>query len=241
MNAIEIKNLSKKFHKEQIRGSFIKKITSGTAKSDKYFYALKNINFELEKGKMLGIIGPNGSGKTTLLKTISGIYAPTEGELKVNGSINFFLMLGIGFQSELTARENISLYGALLGLSNKFVAGKINEIIAFAGVEQFIDTKLKHYSAGMQNRLAFSTAIQAGSDILLLDEIFAVGDLEFQNKCTVVLRRFKQEGRTIVLISHSLETIEEFCDYSLYLDKGEQIDFGETKSVIQKYKDAVKK
>ncbi len=204
--------------------------------AEKTLWCLKNINLSVRKGEMFGIIGPNGSGKTTLLKMIAGILKPTEGEVKINGRINFFLQLGVGFQPELSARENVYLYGAFLGLTRSEMNKKFQTIIDFAELNEFVDTKLKSYSSGMWLRLAFATAIQAESDILLLDEILAVGDLAFQKKCLGTINKFKEEGRTIIFVSHSLEIIEEFCKYSLFLDKGQQIALGDTKTVIAKYK-----
>lgn len=238
MNVIEVKNLSKKFKYGVLRTSVIRNLFR--ERTDNSFYALNGLNFTVNAGEMLGVIGTNGSGKTTLLKILAGIIAPTGGEAVINGNINFFLRLGIGFQIDLTARENIYLYGALLGLSRRQVNSHFNEIIRFAELEGFVDTRLKYYSSGMQNRLAFSTAMHAGSDILLLDEVFAVGDLAFQAKCLDVLRKLKKEGKTIILVSHTMEALEEFCDKALYLNKGVQVGWGGTEEVIASYKKDLK-
>lgn len=242
MEIIEIKNLSKKFMiGSGTRTSLFKNVLTALRGevAEKTFWCLKNINFSVKKGEMFGIVGPNGSGKTTLLKIMTGILKPTEGEIKINGRINFFLQLGIGFQPELSARENVYLYGAFLGLTRSEMNKKFKTIIDFAELNEFVDTKLRSYSAGMCSRLAFATAIQAESDILLLDEILAVGDLAFQKKCFEMIHKFKREGRTIIFVSHSLDMVEEFCESSLFLDKGEPVALGNTKTVVSKYKSMI--
>jgi ABC-type polysaccharide/polyol phosphate transport system ATPase subunit len=182
--------------------------------------ALKGLDLEVRRGEFFGIIGRNGSGKSTLLKIIAGIYQPTQGKVKIEGRLSPFIELGVGFNPELTARDNVYLNGAILGLDRKEVGAQFDEIIGFAELEDFVDQKLKNFSSGMLVRLAFSVAIRAHAEILLIDEVLAVGDFEFQQKCFAVFRRMKAEGKTIVFVSHDLASINEFCDRVLILDRG---------------------
>ena len=199
------------------------------------FVALKNINFVVKKGDAVGIIGENGSGKSTLLKIIANILRPSSGSVKINGKITSFLELGVGFQQDLTAKENIYLYGAIMGLSDKEIDYKIDEIFNFSELKRFEDTKLKNFSSGMQIRLAFATAIQTNPEILLLDEVLAVGDMGFQQKCLDIFKRYIKEKKTILFVSHSMDIIGQFCNKALLLRHGDQIAFGNTKEIIDKY------
>lgn len=186
-------------------------------------HALKNISFEVNKGDFFGIVGRNGSGKSTLLKVLAQIYTPTEGSVSINGSLTPFIELGVGFNPELTGRENIYMNGAMLGFSKKEVDEMYNEIVEFAELEKFMDQKLKNYSSGMQVRLAFSIAIRAKTDILLIDEVLAVGDSNFQRKCYRTFNTLKEEGKTIVFVSHNMADIERYCDRVVVLDGGNQL------------------
>jgi len=197
--------------------------------------ALQDVSFEVRKGEFFGIIGRNGSGKSTLLKLLAGIYPPDRGRITVNGKISPFLELGVGFNPELTARENVYLNGVILGLTRKQIEQRFDEIIAFAELERFVDAKLKNFSSGMYVRLAFSVAIQVDADILLMDEVLAVGDVGFQAKCFEVFRRLKQDGKTIIFVSHGLPTVEEFCDRVLLLDKGQKVVLGNAAEAVGKY------
>jgi lipopolysaccharide transport system ATP-binding protein len=199
------------------------------------FVALKKINFTVKKGEAIGIIGDNGSGKSTLLKIIANILRPSSGSVRVNGKITPFLELGVGFQPDLTAKENIYIYGAIMGLSDKEISAKLNEILEFSGLKQFQDAKLKNLSSGMQVRLAFATAIQTNPEILLMDEVLAVGDMEFQQKCLDVFQRYLKEKKTIVFVSHDLNSVRRFCSKALLLRRGEQVAFGDTNEIIDKY------
>ncbi len=236
---IEVKNVSKKFvipHEKEssLKGtvlSFLKK------KSYETFYALKGVSFTVNSGEFVGIIGRNGSGKSTLLKILAGVYVPDSGHVKVNGTISPFLELGVGFNGELSGRDNIYLYGSVLGLSKKEIDSKFDSIVKFAELEKFIDTKVKHYSSGMYVRLAFSIAIQSDAPILLVDEVLAVGDANFQQKCFSVFDKFKKEGRTIVFVSHDLGAVEKWCDKCILLENGKESFIGETKKAIEKYKE----
>lgn len=185
--------------------------------------ALQGINFEVKKGEFFGIIGRNGSGKSTLLKIIAGIYYPTEGSIHVNGKLTPFIELGVGFNQELSGRENVFLNGALLGFNHKEMNEMYKDIVEFAELERFMDQKLKNYSSGMQVRLAFSIAIRARSDILLIDEVLAVGDMSFQKKCLKYFETLKQNKKTVILVTHDMASVERFCSRVLVLDKSKQI------------------
>ncbi len=199
------------------------------------FYALKNITLSIQKGEIIGLIGKNGSGKTTLLKILGGVLSPTEGVFAINGKVAPFLSLGVGFHHELTARENLYLYGAILGMSRNEINEKLPDIFDFAGVERFKDVKLKNFSTGMIGRLAFSLMIQTDPDVLLLDEIFAVGDKDFIPQSIGILERYKKEGKTIVLASHDLEFISKYCDRVIFLENGNLGMFGSAGEVIKMY------
>jgi len=234
---VALSNLSKQFKiPYEKKTTIFEKITGMFNKNHhEIFYALKDINLELKKGEFLGIIGQNGSGKSTLLRTIAHIIEPTQGTVFTKGKIVSFIDLGVGFQGELTAKENIYLYGAVIGLSRKEIIKKYDSIINFAGTKKFMDAKLKTFSSGMVVRLAFSTAIQTNPDILILDEIFAVGDKDFQNKCHKVLHRLKKKGTTIIFASHDLELISKVCTKSIYLSHGKILLQGNTDKIITQY------
>lgn len=199
------------------------------------FVALKNINFKVKKGEAVGIIGENGGGKSTLLKIIANILRPSKGLVKINGKITPFLELGVGFQPDLTTKENIYIYGAIMGLSDKEIDAKLEEIFEYSGLKQFQDAKLKNLSSGMQVRLAFATAIQTNPEILLMDEVLAVGDMEFQQRCLDVFQRYLKEKKTIVFVSHDLNSVRRFCTKALLLRRGEQVAFGDTNEIIDRY------
>ncbi|MFH0936998.1 MAG: ABC transporter ATP-binding protein [Candidatus Daviesbacteria bacterium] len=186
------------------------------------FWALKNVSFKVKKGETLGIIGANGSGKSTILKLMAGVVIPTEGQIRVEGRVGPLIELGAGFHPELTGRENIYLNGTILGLSIKEIDGKFDEIVSFSELGDFIDTPVKHYSSGMYMRLGFSIAVSINPDILLIDEILAVGDIAFQKKCLDKMIEFHQKGITIVLISHSLELVKSFCQRAILIKDGKK-------------------
>jgi ABC-2 type transport system ATP-binding protein len=198
-------------------------------------HALKDISFNINKGDFFGIVGRNGSGKSTLLKIIAEIYTPTKGNVTVNGSLTPFIELGVGFNPELTGRENVYLNGAMLGFSKKEVRKMYAEIVEFAELEKFMDQKLKNYSSGMQIRLAFSVAIRAKSDILLLDEVLAVGDEAFQNKCLSIFEDYKASKKTVVLVTHSMAIVEKYCNRAVMLDHGELEIEGSPSKVARMY------
>ena len=236
--AISVKNLSKSFripHKkiDSIRTAFINTFTQNTYEE---FRALDNISFEVKKGEFLGIIGRNGSGKSTLLKILAGVYTADSGEVYINGRISPFLELGIGFNPELTGRDNIYLNATVLGLSNDDIDDKFDSIVGFAEIERFVDQQVKNYSSGMKSRLAFSVAIHSNRDILLMDEVLAVGDISFKDKCFEVFRYFKKNKRTIILVTHGMSTVNEFCDRALILDQSRIVNQGEPDKMVEQYK-----
>jgi ABC-type polysaccharide/polyol phosphate transport system ATPase subunit len=197
--------------------------------------ALDNVSFEVKKGEFFGIIGANGSGKSTMLKILAGIYKPSSGYSEIKGKSSPFIELGVGFNPELTARENIFLNAAILGLSKKETEERFEDIIKFSELEQFLDQKLKNFSSGMQVRLAFSIAIQANADVLLIDEVLAVGDASFQQKCFDVFRDLKNKGVTIVFVSHALNIVGDFSDRVALLNKGKLFSIGKPQNVINDY------
>jgi len=235
--AIEVRHLHKVFRIPHEKRNTIFQALSGVLRPTNYetFAALQDINFSVEEGEMFGIIGENGSGKSTLLKLMTRILIPTGGSVITRNKVTPFLELGVGFNDDFTAAENIRIYGIIMGLTPREMDEKTDEILEFAGLERFRDTKLSNYSSGMQVRLAFSTAIRTNPKILLLDEVLAVGDMEFQKKCLDVLERFRKEGVTIVFVSHDLEAIKKHCGRAMLLQHGEQVMVGETKEVVARY------
>ncbi len=200
------------------------------------FWALKDVNFEINKGDKVGIIGRNGAGKSTLLKVLSRITEPTTGKIHINGRIASLLEVGTGFHPELTGRENIFLNGAILGMSRAEIKAKFDEIVAFAEVEKFLDTPVKRYSSGMYVRLAFSVAAHLEPEILVVDEVLAVGDAEFQKKCLGKMGEVSEEGRTVIFVSHNMNAIEQLCDTALLMEHGELKAFGyNVASLIRQY------
>jgi ABC-type polysaccharide/polyol phosphate transport system ATPase subunit len=199
------------------------------------FEALKHVSFQVAEGEMVGIIGRNGSGKSTILKIVAGVYIPTSGAVAVNGSIAPLIELGAGFHHELTGRENILLNGLLLGLSKREVLSREPQIIEFAELGDFIDVPVKQYSSGMYMRLAFAIATEVNPDILLIDEILAVGDGEFRRKCFERIEHFRNLGKTILFVSHDLTSIRQFCDRALLLHGGELMEDGSPEFVISRY------
>lgn len=210
------------------------------AQQKKEIWALKNVSLEVKKGEALGIIGPNGAGKSTLLKILSRITAPTEGRAEISGRIGSLLEVGTGFHPELTGRENIYLNGSILGMRKNEIAKKFDQIVEFAGISQFIDTPVKHFSSGMYVRLAFSVAAHLETEILLVDEVLAVGDAAFQLKCLTKMSEIAQSERTILFISHNMEAIRKLCDRSLLLDQGKVVKLGITQDVINSYLSSIR-
>lgn len=235
--AIRVDNVSKDFRlpvekSSSLKSHVVRLFRSGGYKKQK---ALQDISVEIKKGEFFGIVGRNGSGKSTLLKIIAGIYQPTRGKVSVAGKLVPFIELGVGFNPELTGRENIFLNGALLGFSRKEVDDMYDEIVEFAELEKFMDQKLKNYSSGMQVRLAFSMAVRAKADILLIDEVLAVGDADFQRKCFEYFKGLKQQHTTVVFVSHNMDAVREFCDRAILIEDNELKDIGKPEVIASKY------
>jgi ABC-type polysaccharide/polyol phosphate transport system ATPase subunit len=234
-NAIELKGVWKKFKRG--RKLLLKEALLDVFKpaSTEDFWALKDINLKIKKGETVGIIGPNGSGKSTILKLIAGVMYPTKGSVKTKGNIAPLIELGAGFHPELSGRENIYLNGTILGLSKGEIEKQFDEIVEFSELHDFIDTPIKHYSSGMQMRLGFSVAVHTNPEILLVDEILAVGDVDFQKKSFNKMKNFKKENVTIIYVSHNLESISTFCEKAVYLKSSEIVTLGEAQEVVNVY------
>lgn len=248
---IEVKNLSKKYRISSQRGGaryrtirddladFFRKSLfwrAGVRKNEEDILALDGVNFSVEAGEILGVIGHNGAGKTTLLKVLTRITPPTAGEAVIRGRIGSLLEVGTGFHPELTGRENIYLNGAILGMTKREIDAKFDEIVGFSGVEKFLDTPIKRYSTGMSVRLAFSVAAHLDTDILLVDEVLAVGDAVFQKKSLDKMQEVtKEAGRTVILVSHNMAAVQELCKKCILLENGKVKMIGETKEVVEEY------
>lgn len=237
--AIKVQNVSKTFklpHEKQssIKGLFIN-LFNGKRTYEKQ-KVLNDVSFEVKKGEFFGIVGRNGSGKSTLLKLMAGIYSPDKGAIKVSGSLTPFIELGVGFNPELTGRENVFLNGALLGFNRSEMEAMYQDIVEFAELERFMDQKLKNYSSGMQVRLAFSIAIRAKSEILLLDEVLAVGDEAFQKKCFSYFEQLKQDKKTVILVTHDMSSVQQYCNRALLVHDGNIKLIGNPSRVAMAYK-----
>lgn len=237
-DAIIVKNVSKFFRIPREKKRTIYENLTGLLKGKhgyEEFWALRDIDFTIKKGETFGVIGANGSGKSTLLKILAWVLYPEIGSVTINGRMAPFLELGVGFHPELTARENVYLYGSILGITRKEMNKKYSEILDFAELKRFENVKLRSFSSGMYVRLAFSTAIQADPDIFLLDEVLAVGDEHFQKKCINKIEEFKQSGKTIVFVSHDLDSVKTLCKRTMLLMGGKAAAIGDTGEVVDKY------
>ena len=238
--AIQVKNVSKKF-KVPVKGNkntLQERFLNPFQKTEhREFNALKNLSFEVKKGEFFSVIGPNGSGKSTLLKIVSGIYVADEGEVEVNGDLVPFLELGVGFNPDLSARENVYLNGTILGLTKKELDEYIDGIFDFAELRDFADMSIKNFSSGMAVRLAFSIAIRVKSDILVLDEVLAVGDADFQKKCFAYFDKIRG-NKSILYVSHALDSVEKYSDRVLWLKEDKSYEIGEPEKVVSAYKNA---
>lgn len=234
---IQLKNVSKKFLIPHEKRNTLKDFFLNIFRPLRYetFYALKDISLDIPPGEWVGIVGPNGSGKSTLLRLTAQIFLPDSGQVLSCGQTVPLLELGIGFHGELTAQQNIILNGTLLGISPEKLRRKQQEILKFADVEKFRDTKLKNFSSGMVSRLAFAIALQCEGDIFLLDEVFSVGDLDFQKKCVKAFSLLRQKQKTVILVSHNLSHIKQWCDRVIWLENGKIVDTGKPEKILHKY------
>lgn len=238
---ITVKNVSVTYriYKQKfssLKESFIKMVKKASIQKYENFYALKNINFTVKKGAVIGIIGSNGSGKSTLLKVLTGVLSPSTGSVNIKGNISSLTELGVGFDPELTAEENIYLYGSLYKRSRKEIHERMDYIIDFAELNEFRNTPIKYFSSGMVARLGFSVAVDTNPDVLIVDEVLAVGDERFQKKCNKVFEDFFKSGKTIVIVSHDLHMLEEVCSELFLLSKGEILFHGNAKEALEIYR-----
>src|SRR5438105_10001726 len=242
MNAIDVAHVSKIYRRYAQRKQFatlksalLSRSLISDLKPDQTFSALKDVSFTVAAGRTFGIIGSNGSGKSTMLKLVAGITKPTSGSVKVHGRVSALIELGAGFHPEISGRENVFINGIMLGLSKREVARRFDEIVEFAELQDFIDAPVKTYSSGMYMRLGFAVAIHVNPDVLLVDEVLAVGDEGFTHKCLDKFGEFKRRGKTILLVTHSLNLVERFCDEALWLDNGKVRGSGDSKRVVDAY------
>ena len=235
---IDVNNVSMRFNlateKTESLKEYVVKLLTGRLMFDE-FYALKNVSFHVDRGESVGILGANGSGKSTLLKVISGIYPPSSGTVSVNGTIAPLIELGAGFDPDLTARENVYLNGAVMGFQKEFVEDRYDEIVAFSELANFMDVPIKNFSSGMTARLGFSIATLVHPDILIVDEVLGVGDAAFQKKCESKMDELRQNGTTMLFVSHSVEQVEKVCTKAIWLKRGELVMSGTSKKVCAAY------
>lgn len=238
--AVKVDHVSMKFNLSQEKLDSLKeyflKFVHGEVKYNE-FWALKDVSFTLEKGDRLGVLGLNGAGKSTLLKTIAGVYKPTEGKVTKHGVVAPLLELGAGFDMQYTARENIYLYGAVLGYKKDFIDSKYDEIVEFSELKEFIDVPLKNYSSGMRSRLGFSICTAVEPDILILDEVLSVGDAKFRKKSEKRVRDMFDKGVTVIFVSHSIDQVRNICNKAMILEKGVMTEFGRTEKVCKIYEE----
>ena len=235
---IDVKDVSKSFKIHHERHQSLKeRLLHPRSGSTEDFQALRDVSFTVGQGETVGIVGHNGSGKSTLLKCICGVLKPTSGEIRLRGSLAALLELGAGFQTELSGRENVYLYGSMLGFSRRMVDGIFDAVVDFSEIEQFIDTQVKFYSSGMYVRLAFAVAVNVDPDILVVDEVLAVGDERFQAKCVDRIQRFKEEGRTILFVTHNADQVRALCDRAVVLDSGDMVADGPTQDSLRIFRE----
>ena len=237
---IILKNVSMKFNlgvekDNSLKMIFINLFTPRKKKKKDYFWALKDIDFRINKGDVVGIIGANGAGKSTLLKVVSGVYKPTTGTVEVNGKISPMIELGAGFDPELTARENIYLNGAILGYSKEFLEQKFDDIVEFSELKDFLDVPIKNFSSGMVAKLAFSISTIVDPEVLIVDEILSVGDIKFQEKSKNKMMSMIEGGTTVLYVSHSIDSIKELCSKVIWLDHGKIVKMGDSKEICDEY------
>lgn len=236
LGQVSIDGVGKKFRLYKERNQSLKSaVIRGRVSVHDDFWAVRDVTFDVPAGSTFGLIGSNGSGKSTLLKCLARILTPDEGKITPEGKVAALLEVGSGFHQELTGRENIFLNGSILGMSQKQIKAKLDEIIDFSGVEQFIDQPVKNYSSGMYVRLGFAVAINVDPDILVVDEVLAVGDAEFQEKCADKFAEFHTKGKTVILVSHSMSAVREMCDHVAWLQDGSLVMTGTAEPVISAY------
>jgi ABC-type polysaccharide/polyol phosphate transport system ATPase subunit len=235
--AVSLESVSKTFRLPHQQYSTLKERALHPFRSTEYdeLHAVKDISLEIAEGEFFGIVGRNGSGKSTLLKCIAGIYGVDTGRISIAGRLSPFIELGVGFNMDLTARDNVVINAIMLGISRREAKARFDEVIAFAELEEFVDLKLKNYSSGMLVRLAFATAIQVDAEILLIDEVLAVGDAAFQQKCFEEFFRLKREGRTIVFVSHDMYSVERFCHRAMLMERGDMVQIGDPREIGRAY------
>lgn len=235
--AVTVQNVSKTFRLPHQRYSTLKERALHPFRSRTFdvLNAVRDASVEIKQGEFFGIVGRNGSGKSTLLKCLAGIYEPNGGSISVAGRLSPFIELGVGLNGDLTARDNVLINAVLLGLSRQQAKERFDHIIAFAELEDFLDLKLKNYSSGMTVRLAFSVAIEVDADVLLIDEVLAVGDAAFQQKCFEQFQRLKREGKTIILVTHDMAAVERFCDRAMLIERGDVVSIGEPHAIARAY------
>ncbi len=244
-HAIELDRVSKRFKRTVLKSNyvtlkdfFLRK--RRIPKKGRFIEVLNDVSLTVPRGKTVGIIGKNGSGKSTLLKLIAGIYRPDSGTIKVNGKLSSLIELGAGFHPEFTGRENVYINGILLGLTKQQIRERFDQIVRFAELEEFIDMPVRTYSSGMYMRLGFSVAVHVDPEILLIDEVLAVGDESFGHKCKEVIRQFKAAMKTIVMVTHDMSAVEKWCDEAIWLNNGEVADRGDPRRIIDRYRENVK-
>jgi lipopolysaccharide transport system ATP-binding protein len=250
--AIRVENLGKRYlvdHEKRLRGGYgtlrealvnlatapVRRLRGEESVTHEEFWALKDVSFEVQPGEVVGIVGRNGAGKSTLLKILSQITKPTTGSVELHGRVGSLLEVGTGFHPELTGRENIYLNGSILGMSRREIDGKFDEIVDFAEIEKFLDTPVKRYSSGMYVRLAFAVAAHLEPEMLLVDEVLAVGDIGFQNKCLGRMRDVSRGGRTVIFVSHNMGAVESLCDRAALFEDGRLVSMDETRAIIERY------
>ncbi|MBK8147416.1 MAG: ABC transporter ATP-binding protein [Acidobacteria bacterium] len=237
MSAVEVNNLSKLYFLGERKSNSLREVLAGFGRSGarRELWALRDVSFKVEAGETLGIIGRNGAGKSTLLKILSRVTKPTSGTASLSGRVGSLLEVGTGFHNELSGRDNIFLNGAILGMKRTEIARKFDEIVSFAEIEAFLDTPVKHYSSGMYMRLAFAIAAHLDTEILIVDEVLAVGDAEFQKKCLGKMQDIRESGRTVLFVSHDMAAITRVCSRAIAFNKGEIVDRGESAEVVRSY------
>lgn len=234
---MQVQEVSKTFRLPHQRYSTLKEraLHPFTTSSHDAFHALQDVSVEVKRGEFFGVVGRNGSGKSTLLKCLAGIYGADTGHIEVVGRVSPFIELGVGFNPDLTARDNVVINAVMLGLSRREARRRFDEIIAFAELEEFVDLKLKNYSSGMSVRLGFSVAIQVDAEVLLVDEVLAVGDASFQRKCFDEFERLRAEERTILFVTHDMNTVERFCDRAMLIERGHVLEIGAPAEITKRY------